>query len=202
MAQRIKLSIDPSPVRTCECDRSAMSWVAGADGCRIGWFRVCRETETGAIRFDVIGNVEGLITSDPQPGVIALFMPIGLTAAGARQCDLDAREALGPRRNSVFPAPVRAALAVRNREEASTITQRIDGRRISTQAWAICPKIKEVDRVLQESADASLGCSTRPVPSLRPTRGRPNVIGAEQIPDPRLMTRSVRCRPRRPDSSR
>jgi predicted RNase H-like nuclease len=128
-----------------------MVWIAGVDGCRKGWFRVCRETETGKLRFDVIEEVEGLVTSEPRPVVVALDMPIGLPAYGARQCDLDSRKVLGQRRNSVFPAPVRAALAARDGQEASEITQRIDGRRVSAQAWAIYRKISEVDQVLTQS---------------------------------------------------
>ena len=42
-------------------------------------------------------------------GALAIDIPIGIPEAGARPADREARALLGPRRNSVFPAPVRAA---------------------------------------------------------------------------------------------
>jgi predicted RNase H-like nuclease len=125
-----------------------MTWLAGADGCRTGWFRVCRRVDTAELRFAVLKDVRELLEAEPVPKVLAIDIPIGLPSAGARECDRAARKVLGPRRNSVFPAPVRAAIRARSREEASRITQAIDGRKLSVQAWAICPKIREVDDLL------------------------------------------------------
>jgi predicted RNase H-like nuclease len=125
-----------------------MSWIAGADGCRAGWFRVCRHRATGELRFDVLATVRELLHTAPAPRVLGIDIPIGLPVSGARLCDVEARKVLGPRRSSVFPAPVRAALHAATREEASRITQGIDGRKLSVQAWAICPKIREVDELL------------------------------------------------------
>ena len=31
-----------------------MVWAAGADGCKGGWFRASRETESGELHFDLI----------------------------------------------------------------------------------------------------------------------------------------------------
>jgi predicted RNase H-like nuclease len=125
-----------------------MSWLAGVDGCRKGWFRICRETTTGELTFDVIQSVEGLITQSPQPEVVALDMPIGLPALGSRACDIAARKCLGPRRSSVFPAPIRPAIVATSREEASTLTSLADGRKVAAQAWGIYPKVRAVDEAL------------------------------------------------------
>ena len=69
-------------------------------------------------------------------GVIAVDMPIGLPASGRRACDAAARAALGPRRSSVFPVPVRSALV------AATFA---DVTGLSIQGWNLVPKIREVD---------------------------------------------------------
>jgi predicted RNase H-like nuclease len=85
-------------------------------------------------------------------GVIAVDMPIGLPDEGRRSCDAEARRMLGPRRSSVFPVPVRSALAAASFAEVSGL---------SIQAWNIVPKIAEVDacweaRVREVSPELSL----------------------------------------------
>src|SRR2546428_2845339 len=95
-----------------------MSWLAGVDGCKKGWFRVCRERATGRLVFDVVGTVHDLVAKPPHPSIVALDMPIGLPEAGDRQCDKVARAHLGwPRRTSVFVVPVRPAIGAATREE-------------------------------------------------------------------------------------
>jgi predicted RNase H-like nuclease len=69
-------------------------------------------------------------------GVIAVDMPIGLPDEGRRACDTAAREGLGPRRSSVFPVPVRSALAATSFAEVTGL---------SIQGWHLVPKIREVD---------------------------------------------------------
>lgn len=130
-----------------------MSWLSGVDGCRAGWFRACREDLTGELRFGVVENVADLVRSAPYPTIVAVDIPIGLPERGSRACDVAARRCLGARRSSVFPAPVRAALAATSREEASEITCRIDGRRVAAQAWGISSKIRDVDAALTSGAD-------------------------------------------------
>jgi predicted RNase H-like nuclease len=132
-----------------------MAWIAGADGCRSGWIRAARETATGALRFDLVERAERLLAQAPRPALLAIDIPIGLTEAGPRACDVEARRLLGsPRRSSVFPAPVRPALAAASREEASRLTASVDGRRVGAQAWGIYPKIREVDALLRAHPEA------------------------------------------------
>jgi predicted RNase H-like nuclease len=69
-------------------------------------------------------------------GVIAVDMPIGLPEEGRRSCDSEARRMLGPRRSSVFPVPVRSALAAASFAEVTGL---------SVQGWNLVPKIAEVD---------------------------------------------------------
>jgi predicted RNase H-like nuclease len=85
-------------------------------------------------------------------GVIAVDMPIGLPDEGRRSCDAEARRRLGARRSSVFPVPVRSALAATSFAEVTGL---------SIQAWNIVPKIAEVDacwepRVREVSPELSL----------------------------------------------
>ena len=85
-------------------------------------------------------------------GIIAVDMPIGLPESGRRPCDTEARKRLGPRRSSVFPVPVRAALGATSFAEVTGL---------SIQGWNLVPKIAEVDaswepRVLECSPELSL----------------------------------------------
>ncbi|MEM9174771.1 MAG: DUF429 domain-containing protein [Myxococcota bacterium] len=131
-----------------------MTWVAGVDGCPRGWFRVCRETETGALRFDVLETVPELLARAPRPSVVALDMPIGLPPSGARDCDVAARRAIGPRRSSVFRAPIRPALAATSRAEADRITRAIEDKGVAAQAWGIYGKVRALDEALAASPRA------------------------------------------------
>lgn len=131
-----------------------MSWLAGVDGCRRGWFRIARERGTGRLAFHLLEDPAELISIAPAPSVVALDIPIGLPEAGRRECDGLAHRRLGPRGSSVFPAPIRPALAARDREEASRWTELADGRRVSCQAWNLIPKIRAVDALLREDAAA------------------------------------------------
>lgn len=132
-----------------------MVWVAGADGCRGGWFRASRHTGTGELRFHLLGAAHALLETLPAPALLGVDMPIGLPAAGPRECDRLARIHLGwPRRSSVFPVPIRPALGAKSRETASRITALRDGRRVCAQAFALTAKIRELDALLQGSPDA------------------------------------------------
>ena len=78
-------------------------------------------------------------------------IPIGLTEQGSREADILARKLLkSPRASSVFPSPIRPMLAAQTYREACAIGVAGDGRKLSQQAWAILPKIKEVDSFLLE----------------------------------------------------
>jgi predicted RNase H-like nuclease len=68
--------------------------------------------------------------------------------------DILARRLLGPRASSVFPAPVRAALEGESYFDACARSAAACGKRLSKQAFAILPRISEVDKGLR--ADAGL----------------------------------------------
>lgn len=131
-----------------------MSFIAGVDGCRAGWLCIWKDIETGKTSHQVFPYAHDLIHQIPMPSVIAIDIPIGLTDAGKRECDCQARKLLGqPRGTSVFPAPIRPALAAKSRMEASEITRVMDGRGVGAHAWAIVPKVKEIDSILARQPD-------------------------------------------------
>ena len=124
--------------------------IAGVDGCRGGWLALV-ECNDGQLKALVFSRFTELVNALPRLKVIAVDIPIGLAEFGARACDEHARHELAqPCGSSVFPAPLRAVLAARSWEEACTIRLRIDGKKMSKQAWGIVVKVREVDAVLRE----------------------------------------------------
>ena len=129
-----------------------MTVAIGIDGCKNGWFFFRFDGEVGT--FGVTKTVAGILDNLPDDARVLIDIPIVLKERGGteRQCDLDARELLRPKRHSsVFPAPCRQALRAGTYEAASDKNQRITGRRLSRQVWGILPKIREVDDLLRSS---------------------------------------------------
>jgi predicted RNase H-like nuclease len=118
--------------------------VVGVDACRGGWFAVVAEdgrfvdTQFGA-------TFAELLTGFPGASVIAVDIPIGLPAEGARAADTAARQFVGPRRSSVFPTPTRASLRASSYAEA-----RLALPSLSAQSFALGGKILEVEGSLEE----------------------------------------------------
>ena len=123
---------------------------AGVDGCRAGWICVTRELGSQEMASACFESARALFSQRPAPDAIAIDIPIGLTDSGPRACDQEARRFLGrPRASSVFPAPIRAVLAARSWEKACAIRNRVEGKRMSKQAWGIVGKVAEVDEELR-----------------------------------------------------
>lgn len=87
---------------------------------------------------------------------VAVDIPIGLASSGPRVCDREARRRLGPRRGSVFPAPVRAVLGTSSYEEACAVSRQVCGKGVSKQLYNIVGKIKELDAVQSPRLQQSL----------------------------------------------
>jgi predicted RNase H-like nuclease len=125
--------------------------VAGVDGCRRGWVLVeGRVDGRDTPRVSVARSLADLVARVDRGEVasVAIDIPIGLPERGARRCDVEARKRLGPRRHSVFPAPVRAVLGSPTWESAGAQARITDGRGLSRQVFNLLPKIAEVDRLL------------------------------------------------------
>jgi len=121
--------------------------LAGVDGARGGWVAVICDDR---LRNPEAVFVERLAELPRGLRVAAVDVPIGLPDSGPRQADILARGKLGrPRGSSVFPCPIRPALAARDWGEACSITERVNGCRLSRQTFGIFPKIAEVDELLR-----------------------------------------------------
>ena len=129
---------------------------AGVDGCSTGWVVASWHDGGNAsvVTVHLAKTFREIVESGYQ--VIAVDIPIGLSERGARDCDPAARKLLGPRRNSVFPAPIRPVLEAKTYGQACEIGRQADGRSLSQQAWAITKKIAEVDAVMTPEAQESI----------------------------------------------
>ena len=132
-----------------------MATIIGADGCRSGWICIFQELPSRRLGSKVFPTIRELFAAAPRLDVLAVDIPIGMTEAGPRDCDLAARRLLAPlRTSSVFPAPIRPALQAATYLDACDRSLVAQGKRLSKQAWAIYPKIREVDDLLR--ADAAI----------------------------------------------
>src|SRR5262245_47100396 len=118
--------------------------VAGVDSTPGGWGVVFHES--GRLRVEKAATLSDIVGFGTEPDIVAVDIPIGLLDAyesGGRACDRRARELLGPRRSSVFPAPVRSVLAASTYEDACarSRTSSSSGKKISKQTYAIVSKI-------------------------------------------------------------
>ncbi len=125
-----------------------MAIVAGVDGCKTGWLCVAKDLDTGLITSEVFSNAKLLLQHKLEPSVTAIDIPIGLTENGPRQCDIEARQILGSRASSVFPAPIRPALQSKTRQHADEIRRKIEEKGVSAQSFAIFKKVLEFDKIL------------------------------------------------------
>lgn len=128
------------------------STVAGVDGTPGGWAVVILDA-AGPVIWKVSALADILHGADFE--VVAIDVPIGLLDAyeiGGRTCDRAARKLLGRfRGSSVFPAPVRSVLAANSWDDACVRSRASapHGKAVSKQTFAILPKIKEIDELLQ-----------------------------------------------------
>lgn len=128
--------------------------VVGVDACPGGWV---------AVRWDADGSTSaevwagfGQLLRATDVSVVCVDIPIGLPTSGSRPSDVLARRRIGPRRSSVFPAPLRATLDVESYAEARAVSRAIHGKALSAQAWALLPKIREVQTAIEQGTTATV----------------------------------------------
>ncbi len=126
-----------------------MQTAIGIDGCKNGWFYFRFDGDTGT--FGVSPTIAPILDALPVDACALVDMPIGLRARGKkeRECDRAARDMLGPRRSSVFAAPVRPILKAKDYQAALAQSRRLTGRGLSKQSWNLVPKIRELDELLK-----------------------------------------------------
>jgi len=135
--------------------------VAGVDGCKAGWFVAISEAakdqpapdscwEFELKRVFVSATFAHVLAETAGCESVCVDIPIGLSNGSApRQCDVQARRLLGPgRASSVFPAPIRACLSATDYSTANTASRQVSGKGITRQSFAILPKIREVDELM------------------------------------------------------
>ncbi len=128
-------------------------YIAGVDGCKLGWFYVLMDANSDELEFAVIDKIESLVQK-PHVDRIWVDMAIGLTdAQHGRQCEALARKMLRnagvSRASSVFNPPSRQALYCDSYEQANALNKNIVSKGLSKQAWFIVPKMREIDVLLQ-----------------------------------------------------
>jgi len=126
-------------------DWSGGSWLAVAfDG---------PEFDHAAV-FEEVGELWARYEDDAQ--LVLIDVAIGLIEEGddARECDLLAREVLGPRSVNVFTPPVREATRKRRYPAAKRVHERKTDAELSKQAFAISDSIAAVDDLLRNVPEA------------------------------------------------
>lgn len=128
--------------------------VLGVDGCRGGWVGVVLEGDGGQPSSVVVGRTVGQVWERARAlapvAVVGVDIPIGLPDSGPRQADVLARRFVGPRASSVFGTPVRLALAEPTHAQASARSRELMGNGISRQAYALRPRIQQVEAWVRE----------------------------------------------------
>jgi predicted RNase H-like nuclease len=125
----------------------------GVDGCKAGWIAVTKDAN--GLAYSLHAHMSDVVANYPLARLILVDIPIGLPSESCptRPVDALARKAIGPRASSVFPAPTRSAVYSRSYSEACALNHQQTGRKISQQAWALCPRIAEVDELLLDDVD-------------------------------------------------
>ena len=129
------------------CHHGFMGAAVGVDGCSAGWIAVVlRPGERAQAHF--LARIDELAAAVPDAAMVGVDIPIGLPNTGRRQADVQTRLALGPRRSSIFFAPVRAALAAATHAAGTAASVRLTGSGMSRQSFALAAKIFEVEEWL------------------------------------------------------
>ena len=151
----------------------------GIDACRGGWLIAKTEGERGdlsAVSLSVVPTLaQGLKEkalrekalenkASKEKGLkkgawrkraaqlVLIDMPKGLLSDKARKIEGLARQLLKGQASTVFNVPVVDAVFAGDYQNASAINYRMTGKKLSKQAWYLCPKIRELDELLAEES--------------------------------------------------
>lgn len=173
-------------------------WLQGVDGCKGGWLRLrCRLPEDDQalvvhVEASVHGEAHTLVGEDTPLPLTAIDIPIGLAERGHRPCDREARALLGPRRSSVFPAPLRPVLAATSFGEANALSRQLQGRGLSLQSFHLIAKIRQVDGLLRHrSALRPLLLETHPELCFRQWNRNTPLAHGKACPSGRLLRHTL-----------
>jgi predicted RNase H-like nuclease len=126
----------------------------GVDWASNGWVAAARD-ENGKLAvgfYPTVWNLWHERETDAEQ--VLIDIPIGLPEDGRRECDREAKRRLGDRWSSVFWTPIRDAVYEDDIEAAKAVQESVLDHSISNQAWAIVPRIRELDVFLRETEEA------------------------------------------------
>src|SRR6266581_2662415 len=133
--------------------RLSNTFIAGVDGCKNGWVIASQDAD-GRPAVNLVSHFGEILDYDHK--LVVVDIPIGLLDRGTRLADQAARRILKGRACCVFTAPLRPMLACRDYSEAKGCRQKIDGKGLAKQAWAITTKIVEVDRLIRSETQSRI----------------------------------------------
>ncbi|MDX2176624.1 MAG: DUF429 domain-containing protein [Candidatus Sumerlaeia bacterium] len=122
----------------------------GLDGCRAGWVGARLAPGSAAPETALLDSINEALAWFAPDARVGVDMPLGLPDSaepGGRACDRMARALLGRRGASVFPPPVRGALAASGYAAALAANRASSphGIGLSKQSHNLFPKIRELD---------------------------------------------------------
>lgn len=126
--------------------------VLGVDGCTAGWVGAVLVPGAPRPRVVVAPTIDALVETvreEVDVRVVGIDIPIGLPDTTTRQADALARRALPGRASSVFTTLTRAAYLAADRAAADAVNRGLSGQGVGAQAFALRPKILEVDAWLR-----------------------------------------------------
>ena len=128
-----------------------MASYVGVDWASSGWLAVATDGEDWTATMHP--SMHSVWFTHRDATAILVDIPIGLPGAERRACDRAAKEFLGDRASSVFWTPCRAAVEAKTYQQAKQANQECRGDSLSSQAWGLIPRIREVDRLLRDGVD-------------------------------------------------
>ncbi|WP_261885313.1 DUF429 domain-containing protein [Vibrio pomeroyi] len=129
----------------------------GIDGCKAGWIAWIVSDNQAPV-FKVVKALDEL-ASDLIGSTTLIDMPIGFSDAQTpdRLCDKAARRFLTSKRgSSVFPVPCREAVYQTDYITACNANVQQLGKKFSKQTWGIVPKIRELDKLIDDHPNLSI----------------------------------------------
>lgn len=147
-------------------NRSKNIWIAGVDGCPGQWMVAFIRARGKLIRLRVITRFSDILSAPERPEIVVVDIPIGLpdfSPTGGRLAEAEVRSLLTIRRSSVFRVPSRHAIyetsntskrlsdVARYKKACATARKHSEDKKaFALQAFYLCPKIVEVDKLLRK----------------------------------------------------
>lgn len=121
----------------------------GIDGCRDGWVAV--NITDRDFEVEVFRSIEEICSKYSDSDCMIVDMPIGLPeCTDDIRPDAEARAVLSSRSSCIFNTPCRQAVYEDDYHQANYINREVLGKGLSTQSFAICGSIREIDLLLEK----------------------------------------------------